>query len=236
VYFIMMVRRINFILSAYLFFLNPLSAEAKKSVHTSTGQLSFVGTCMMMMNKNSSIRKKEIYNIPGSGWTSPTWNWGYANGTGHDCALLCRRKFSTKQQRQELIQELLHPAAISSSNVEEADSMRSPPFEEVKLILGLTIQRARWDGTDGGSEGYSEVLGMMANAERYESNDEELNSKLFVKDMVDRFHLIAGNEIDGVAMDQDKMKQMVNECSRLRTYGRTTKIIRNQTIYRRRRK
>ena len=166
-----------------------------------------------MMNKSNIKRNKEIYNVPGSGWTSPTWNWGYANGTGHDCALLCRRKFSTKQKRQELIQQLLHPSDISSSIIQEADSSRSPPFEEVKLILGLTIQRARWDGTDGGSGGYSEVLGIMAKAQRYESNDDESNSKLFVKDMVDRFHLIAGNEIGDEAMDQDKIKEIVNECA-----------------------
>lgn len=205
-----MIRPINTTLVACLLFLNQLSVEAN-FVHRSTKQSSFVG--VIMMNKDNSKRNKEIYNIPGSGWTSPTWNWGYANGTGHDCALLCRRKFSTKQKRQELIQQLLHPSAISSSNMEEADTSRSPSFEEVKLILGLTIQRARWDGTDGGSGGYSEVLGIMAKGQRYESNDEESNSKLFVKDMVDRFHLIAGNEIGDQAIDQDKMKQIVNECA-----------------------
>ena len=59
-----------------------------------------------------------------------------------------------------------------------------PSFEEVKLILGLTIQRARWDGSDGATRnnngGYREVLDHMAKAKRYESSNEELNAKYFV--------------------------------------------------------
>ena len=148
-------------------------------------------------NKNKQT-KKEIYNIPGSGWTSPTWNWGYANGTGHDCALICRRKYSTEQSRQELIQSLLFDGEdnnkIANDDTDDNDNNTTPSFEEVKLILGLTIQRGRWDGTDGGRNGgYGQVLEYMAQAERYESSNEELNSKLFVKDMSDRFHLIVGN-------------------------------------------
>jgi hypothetical protein len=142
-----------------------------------------------MMSSNS--KEKEIYNIPGSGWKSPSWNWGYANGTGHDCALICRNKYNTRQSRQDLIQALLHPDASASAST----SANLQSFEEVKLILGLTIQRGRWDGTDGGQNGggYSEVLEQMANAKRYESNDEQLNAELFVQDMSERFHLIAGN-------------------------------------------
>ena len=50
-----------------------------------------------------SGRGKEIYNIPGSGWKSPDWNWGYGVGTGHDGALICRRNFSSVQSRKDLI-------------------------------------------------------------------------------------------------------------------------------------
>lgn len=180
-------------------------------------------TATMMINKKPSV---EIYNIPGSGWTSSSWNWGYANGTGHDCALICRRKFSTKQKRKELIRDLIHPVCINSNSDtgngrEDGDTIRCPPFEEVKLILGLTIQRGKWDGTDGGRNGgYSEVLQYMAQAERYESNDEELNSRLFVKDLSDRFHLIAGNtfeegdsESENENVPTENMQQIINQCS-----------------------
>ena len=169
-------------------------------------------------NSNNNIgsgRGKEIYNIPGSGWKSPDWNWGYGVGTGHDCALICRRNFSSVQSRKDLIQALLNP---SESN--DANNLRDPPFEEVKLILGLTIQRGRWDGTDGGRNGgYGEVLYTMAEAQRYESNDEEMNAKLFVQDMSERFHLIANNEFEEDVDDAssslvdstDMMKQIMND-------------------------
>lgn len=178
---------------------------------------------MSNSNKNSNKKKcKEIYNIPGSRWSSPTWNWGYANGTGHDCALICRRKYSTEQARQELIQSLLlHGENGDGNDGDESKitndnntSLPSPPFEEVKLILGLTMQRGKWDGTDGGRNGgYGEILEYMAQAKRYESSNEEMHSKLFVKDMSDRFHLIVGNmfsdenDVD-INDSMDMMKQI----------------------------
>lgn len=76
-------------------------------------------------------------------------------------------------------------------DIENVDRMRDPPFEEVKLILGLTWQRGRWDGSDGGVEGYGKVLRNMAAAERYETEDEITNSIRLVQDMKERFHLIA---------------------------------------------
>ena len=174
---------------------------------------------LMMTSRNKS---KEIYNIPGSGWKSSEWNWGYAVGTGHDCALICRRKFSSILSRKELLESLLHPKEISSSSistitVEDADRLREPSFEEVKLILGLTVQRGRWDGTDGGRNGYGEVLYHMAQAERYESSNEEMNAKLFVHDMSERFHLIANNEFEEdidnrLTVGSDEvMKQILND-------------------------
>ena len=186
------------------------TSSSKKSGNHSS---SFISIMKMMKsnnndndNNNMNKKKKEIYNIPGSGWKSPTWNWGYAVGTGHDCAMICRKKYDSFQKRKDLILSLLEPTTPLDTKSHHDDgndvgdddtSIRDPPFEEVKLILGLTIQRGRWDGTDGGRVGgYSEVLQLMAQAQRYESNDEELNAKLLVKDMSDRFHLIAGNMFD----------------------------------------
>lgn len=160
-------------------------------------------------SRGSNNSSKEIYNIRGSGWKSPSWNWGYASGTGHDCALICRNKFNTRdgKVRQDLIQSLLHPTTGTDIDTDidiDIDTHNiDPPFEELKLILGLTIQRGRWDGTDGGAGGYGEVLTHMAQAKRYESNDDKLNSQLFVQDMSNRFHLIAGNQFVGDDADDD---------------------------------
>ena len=123
----------------------------------------------------------EIYGIPNSGWTSPEWNWGYAQGTGHDCAAICRELYLTRDARQKLVDNLLAANADAPSN--------NP--EEIKLILALEWQRGRWDGTDGGRGGYGEVLSAMAAAQRYEkgpSYDECL--RRLVADMADRFGLL----------------------------------------------
>lgn len=126
---------------------------------------------------------KEIYNVRGSGWRSSTWNWGYCVGTGHECALICRHKYSDINVRMKLIDLLWNP-------VDDATGKRDPNFEEVKLILGLTWQNARRDGSDGGAGGYGDVLKMMADAERYETDNEILNAKIFAKDLLSRIHLI----------------------------------------------
>jgi hypothetical protein len=113
-----------------------------------------------------------------------------------------------------LIQSLLHPTTDAGTDM-DTDSV-DPPFEELKLILGLTIQRGRWDGTDGGAGGYGEVLTHMAQAKRYESDNDELNSQLFVQDMSSRFHLIAGNQFVGDDTDENSlemMKQIQIDCA-----------------------
>lgn len=135
-----------------------------------------------------------ICTITGSGWKSPSWNWGFANGTGHDCAMICRKRWGSRENRKALLDMLWSPKEVKDChllNIEEVDRMRDPPFEEVKLILGLTWQRGRWDGSDGGVEGYGEVLRNMAAAKRYETENEISNSILLVDDMKERFHLIA---------------------------------------------
>ncbi|CAB9497369.1 expressed unknown protein [Seminavis robusta] len=129
---------------------------------------------------------KEIYGVRNSGWKSPQWNWGYAQGTGHDCAAICRRQWSTMEARQELVENLLEPA-------EDPESRRPKNFEEVKLVLGLAWQRGRWDGSDGGSGGYGDVLRTMAEAKRYEDGTDDENALRLVEDMQCRFDLLADN-------------------------------------------
>ena len=132
----------------------------------------------------STPPSKEIYGVPKSGWTASEWNWGYAVGTGHDCAAKCRQIYDSRDARASLVRELCSAPTIEASHRKPED------FEEVKLVLALAWQRGRWDGSDGGRGGYGEVLAVMAKACRYESEDDNESSRRLVKDMVARFQLL----------------------------------------------
>lgn len=134
-----------------------------------------------------ALAMKEIYGVPNSGWTSPTWNWGYAQGTGHTCAAICRERYATRAARQALVQDLLEAAAADP--------------EEIKLVLALEWQRGRWDGTDGGPNGYGHVLAAMAAAQRYE--DETQGWSNLVQDMANRFPTLLTNKRDKTALLQE---------------------------------
>jgi hypothetical protein len=150
----------------------------------------FVTTAMSLPSTNV----KTIYGIPGSGWTSPQWQWGYGVGTGHDCAAICRRLYEKRQFRVELVEQL-----IESSN----PSNRVPAnFEEVKLVLALVWQNGRWNGKDGGEGGYGEVLQEMASARRYENGPDGECSGLLVRDMARRFPLLNPSGEQQKLMDQ----------------------------------
>jgi len=155
----------------------------------------------------------EIYGVPGSGWSSPDWNWGYASGTGHDCAAICRARWGTEEARAALVDALLKSS--SSSLVLDADAdtdtdtdsaaipdaALDPPFEEVKLILALAWQRGRWDGTDGGRGGYGAVLSAMASADRYEPSSNPDRSRALIGDMKSRFRFLGPSEAESAEMD-----------------------------------
>lgn len=124
---------------------------------------------------------KIIYGMPGSGWASPEWHWGSAQGTGHDCAAICRRRYASRGDRHALVHELL------SATVHETNAM---DIEELKLILGLVFQRGRWDGSDGGPGGYRAVLDAMAQAERYEGPNDQVAQRNLVEDLANRYNLL----------------------------------------------
>jgi len=110
--------------------------------------------------------------------------------------MICRDRYNYQKDRTELVEILWEPCK---------DKIRKPPFEEVKLILGLAWQRGRWDGSDGGIGGYGDVLGYMAEC-RYETEDEQTNAIKLVKDMKERFHLIASEAA------VEKMKNLDHLC------------------------
>mmetsp|Transcript_7719 Transcript_7719/g.19133 ORF Transcript_7719/g.19133 Transcript_7719/m.19133 type:complete len:216 (+) Transcript_7719:144-791(+) len=146
---------------------------------------TFRSNAFSMPTPSSSSPIKEIYNVPGSGWKSPNWNWGYGVGTGHDCAAICRQKYARMEDREELVRQL-----ISSPTAGENEQRLPANFEEVKLVMALAWQQGRWDGSDGGEGGYGEVLQAMADARRYEGEDETTNCFFLFKDMKERYHLL----------------------------------------------
>lgn len=129
-----------------------------------------------------SMSSKEIYGIKRSGWTAEQWRWGYGQGTGHDCAMISRQTYATPQLRAALVRSLIEA------------KVAEPPFEEVKLVMALAWQNGRWDGSDGGPDGYSQVLQAMAEAKRYELGTEEECSRRLIQDMQDRFPLLEPTE------------------------------------------
>ena len=141
---------------------------------------------------------KTIYDVPNSGWTSPEWNWGYAMGTGHDCAAICRQKYASREERTQLITSLLD-GDIAATNI-----------EEIKLVLALKWQRNY-------RSGYGDVLDTMADARRYEQ--EENGNRLLLIDMKERFHLLDPNQEDLAAMealdDSGDVESSLRQCSGL---------------------
>jgi len=130
------------------------------------------------------LSSKTMYGVKNSGWTSPQWNWGYAAGTGHDCAAICRENYRTIESRMELVQDLCTAPTI------DAKDRKPENFEEIKLTLALAWQRGRWDGSDGGRGGYGQVLAAMADASRYEDGSEAECSWRLVEDMQQRFSML----------------------------------------------
>lgn len=150
-------------------------------------------SCMIFFLFTSSIcgafsvgSPKAIFGVQGAGWVSSDWNWGSPFGTGHDCAMVCRRRFNTPEKREELVNALI-----------EADGSDGLDFEEVKLVLALVWQKARKTGL----ESYGVVLDEMAKAERYEVGDDEDCSRLFVQDIQKRYIWLDPEVDDKVAMN-----------------------------------
>eukprot|EP00588_Corethron_pennatum_P018663 CAMPEP_0194307750 /NCGR_PEP_ID=MMETSP0171-20130528/4655_1 /TAXON_ID=218684 /ORGANISM="Corethron pennatum, Strain L29A3" /LENGTH=167 /DNA_ID=CAMNT_0039059987 /DNA_START=153 /DNA_END=656 /DNA_ORIENTATION=- len=119
-----------------------------------------------------------LYGISGASWSSPSWNWGSAAGTGHDAAMICRDKFSSPVRRQEYLGVLLNGGSGESSSLD---------LEEAKLVLGLTVQRGRWDGTAGA---YGEVMEKMASL-RYEGGSQ--GEEKLIEDLIGRYGSVGGS-------------------------------------------
>jgi hypothetical protein len=94
-------------------------------------------------------------------------------------SMICRKKYSTQQQRFDLVSNLIKMDLSDPAN-----------FEEVKLVLGLAFQNGRWDGSDGGRGGYGDVLLHLAEAIRYEDGSNSDCATTLVRDMTERFVLL----------------------------------------------
>lgn len=118
--------------------------------------------------------------------------------------MICRNKFNSPISRQQLVDDL------------RCDTAKRD-MEEVKLVLGLAWQKAQWDGRDGGRGGYGDVLSVMAQAKRYESDNVIQNAERFVEDMVGRFHLLEPSEKEKVSMNNLSADPLVaqQQCSGL---------------------
>jgi hypothetical protein len=162
--------------------------------HRPVVSASFTITMMSSSNRSADQR---IFGVPHSGWKSSQWNWGYGVGTGHDCAKICRQRLNTKSARQDYVNKLMN------GNVALTDT------EEIKLTLALTWQRGRRDGSDGGPNGYGQVLALMAQAERYEEQQddegEDFGTRRLVEDMQERFRLLKPS-----VEDHDEMKSLLD--------------------------
>ena len=119
-------------------------------------------------------------------------------GTGHDCAAICRQKYASREERTQLIASLLD-GDIAATNI-----------EEIKLVLALKWQRNY-------RSGYGDVLDTMADARRYEQ--EENGNRLLLIDMKERFHLLDPNQEDLAAMealdDSGDVESSLRQCSGL---------------------
>ena len=93
-----------------------------------------------------------------SGFSDPNWNWGSANGTGHDAAMAIRRSLGTNDRRKEFMRNLL-------------DNSETISVDDMKLALALRFQRASYEGIAGGKEG-NRIMTNMA-ALKYENADGE---------------------------------------------------------------
>merc|ERR1712060_324602 len=92
---------------------------------------------------------------------------------------MCRRKYSSREERMKLIKDLL-----------EGDPTTTD-LEEGKLVMALKWQRNY-------RSGYGDVLDMMADARRYEEGPSP--NSLLLGDMMERFHLVNPTEEDRAAM------------------------------------
>ncbi|KAK3271326.1 hypothetical protein CYMTET_20316 [Cymbomonas tetramitiformis] len=128
-----------------------------------------------------------------TGWASPTWNWGYANGDAHDAAYSLRQKLAKEKARRKWLNSLAcNPALV--------------PWEEVKLALALLWQKAARERRDGGLTGWGFVLEQMS-AARYEGGLEA--DRRLVRDMAERLHLLEdiSLELDECVIGDESFKR-----------------------------
>jgi hypothetical protein len=156
----------------------------------------WIFSLFLMTSTMAFTLPKALYGIPNSNWASSDWNWGYAKGTAHDCAKICRQKYSSVHSRQQLLSSLMERTC-------------SCDVEELKLILALQCQRQRKLG---------DVVQNLVQANRYESEDDNgSGSHQLVLDLQERFSKLKPNSEDmqqmiDLSMEEWKPKSTLQPC------------------------
>ena len=137
---------------------------------------------------NNNDQPREIFGIEAS-WSSPDWNWGSPFGLGHDCAMKCRQRFATEDQRRELVNSLVHA---------DTDTQVLSNFEDVKMVLALAWQRGR--NFDPDLEAFGQILDQMADL-RYENRDDGEGNmegdRLLVQDLQKKYMWLQPGKLSG---------------------------------------
>eukprot|EP00958_Prasinococcus_capsulatus_P025674 scaffold4409_cov369-Prasinococcus_capsulatus_cf.AAC.27 len=66
-----------------------------------------------------------------TGWSSPTWRWGFAVGDAHDAAYIARSSLQSRDSRRSWLVQLAQTEPSTT------------PWEEVKLVLALAFQKVK---------------------------------------------------------------------------------------------
>ena len=183
--FINMMRIVSWYFVALLVVLTSRSwcADAFATSASSSGaSASSSSSAPSSPNENAGCNNndppRQIFGIEAS-WSSPDWNWGSPFGLGHDCAIKCRQRFATEDQRRELVNSLVHA---------DTDTQVLSNFEDVKLVLALAWQRGR--NFDPDLEAFGQILDQMADLRYENGGDGEGNmegDRLLVQDLQKKY-------------------------------------------------
>lgn len=141
--------------------------------------------------KGFIVNNRRIYSSPVvkmsySIWSDPELNWGYANGKGHDYAMVLRKKMKTQKEREEFCEKAL---------------LGEVTYDELTLVLALRFQRAAREGKDGCGKGW-EIMNKLADCV-YEVKEGSVELQEDLYSLIDKLPIELSNLVD----DMDACKK-----------------------------